>query len=147
MIPPPALPKPPESALAPPTISLSKKPVHHTWHGTNVPPRIPTKNLKAIRPLGLKTHPARTVGMAPQSNRPAKTTRGPKRSQSIPLTNRIKRLVTLVFTLLTLTSPKKKKKKKKKEKGNPYVAKIPMIFELATSFSDICKSFLMVTVN
>lgn len=87
VIPPPALPQPPDKELAVPTIFLSKKPVHQTWHGTKVPPRIPTKNRNAIRPCGLVTRPAMAVGIEPHSRRPTKTRRGPKRSQSGPATN------------------------------------------------------------
>lgn len=84
VIPPPALPKPPAKEFALPTMFLSKNPVHHTWQGTNVAPRMPTKNRNAIRPLGVKTRPAKTVGMAPQSSNPTKTKRGPYRSHSGP---------------------------------------------------------------
>jgi hypothetical protein len=44
VMPPPALPQPPESALAVPTTFLSNQPVHQTWHGTNAPPRMPMKS-------------------------------------------------------------------------------------------------------
>lgn len=77
VIPPPALPQPPARELAVPTIFLSKNPVHHTWHGTKVPPRIPTKNRSAIRPLGVVTAPAMAVGIAPQRSNPTKTNLGP----------------------------------------------------------------------
>lgn len=77
VIPPPALPQPPARELAVPTILLSKKPVHQTWHGTNVPPKIPMKNRRAIKPLGPVTRPAMAVGMAPHRSNPTKTKRGP----------------------------------------------------------------------
>ena len=75
--PPPALPKPAVKELPVPTIFLSKKPVDHTWQGTKLPPRIPTKKRRAIRPLALVTAPASTVGMEPASKQATKVYRGP----------------------------------------------------------------------
>ena len=71
-----------------PTTFLSKKPVDQTWHGTKVPPKIPTKNLNAIRPDTLFTKPAIAVGMAPARSTPMYVHRGPKRSQRGPATKR-----------------------------------------------------------
>lgn len=92
VIPPPALPQPPARAFAVPTIFLSKNPVHQTWHGTKVPPRIPTKKRRAIRPLGVVTRPAMAVGIDPQSSSPINTRRGPNLSQRGPATNLTSRL-------------------------------------------------------
>ena len=92
VIPPPALPQPAVSALAVPTTSLSKKPVVQTWQGTKLAPRMPTKNLRAIRPLELVTKPAMAVGIEPASKMPMKTKRGPKRSHSGPEIKRMRRL-------------------------------------------------------
>lgn len=89
VIPPPAFPKPPAKALAVPTTFLSNQPVHQTWQGTNEAPRIPTKNLKAMRPCGVLTRPAIAVGMDPARRHPTKTYRGPKRSHNGPARNRM----------------------------------------------------------
>ena len=75
--PPPALPKPAVKELPVPTTFLSKNPVDQTWQGTKLPPRIPTKKRRAMRPLALVTAPASTVGMEPASRQPAKVYRGP----------------------------------------------------------------------
>ena len=75
--PPPALPKPAVKELLVPTTFLSKKPVDHTWQGTKLPPRIPTKKRTARRPLAFVTAPASTLGMEPSRRQPAKVYRGP----------------------------------------------------------------------
>ena len=75
--PPPALPKPAVNELPVPTTFLSKNPVDQTWQGTKLPPRMPTKKRRAMRPLALVTAPASTVGMEPASRQPAKVYRGP----------------------------------------------------------------------
>lgn len=75
--PPPALPKPAVRELLVPTTFLSKKPVDHTWQGTKLPPRIPTKKRTARRPLAFVTAPASTLGMEPSRRQPAKVYRGP----------------------------------------------------------------------
>jgi hypothetical protein len=86
------VPQPPIRAFDVPTTFLSKKPVDQTWHGTKVPPKIPTKNLKAIRPDTLFTRPAIAVGIAPARSTPMYVHLGPKRSQRGPATNRTTRV-------------------------------------------------------
>jgi hypothetical protein len=53
---------------------------------------MPTKKRRAIKPLGVVTRPAIAVGIEPQSKRPMKTSRGPKRSHSGPAMNRTRNL-------------------------------------------------------
>ena len=79
-------------AFAVPTTFLSKNPVDHTWQGTKDPPRIPTKNLKTMRPAALVTVPAKAVGIAPKRRHPANVTLGPKRSHKGPAKTRTRRL-------------------------------------------------------
>lgn len=92
MIPPPEFPQPPIKAFDVPTTFLSKKPVDQTWQGTNVPPKIPTKNLRAIRPDTLVTKPAMAVGIAPANRTAMYVHLGPNLSQSGPATNRTTRV-------------------------------------------------------
>ncbi len=73
---------------------LSKNPVDQTWHGTKLPPRIPTKKRRAISSLALWTVPARAVGIAPTRRHPAKVYRGPKRSHAGPATSRTRSVAT-----------------------------------------------------
>lgn len=136
VIPPPAFPHPPAKALAVPTTFLSKKPVHQTWQGTKVAPRMPTKKRKAINPLGVVTRPAMAVGIAPHKSVPIKTHRGPNRSQSGPHMNRTRRLTKIIscsfaFPANTFT----------------HVASKATMFEFATSSWVISKSFRMVMLN
>ena len=77
-MPPPALPQPAVKEFAEPTTGLSKKAVVHTWQGTKLAPKIPTKNRTTIRPFGVVTNPAIAVGIAPARRIPIKTQRGPK---------------------------------------------------------------------
>lgn len=133
-MPPPAFPHPAARELAVPTIFLSKNPVHQTWQGTNVPPRMPTKKRKAISPWALVTSPAIAVGIEPHSRRPMNTRRGPNRSQSGPATNRTSNLDMLARVLNLFI-------------GISYVARRATMFELATSGCVIFKSFRIVTVN
>lgn len=136
VIPPPAFPQPPAKELAVPTIFLSKNPVHQTWHGTNVPPKMPTKNRNATRPWGLVTRPAIAVGMEPQSKRPTNTRRGPNRSQSGPAINLTSSLGIdqqyVVFGSFCWYT---------------YVARRAIILEFATCSWVMCKSCRIVTVN
>lgn len=76
-MPPPAFPQPAVKAFAEPMTFLSKYPVVQTWQGTKLAPRMPIKNRSAIRPWIFVTRPAMAVGMAPASNIPTKTNRGP----------------------------------------------------------------------
>lgn len=92
VMPPPELPQPPIRAFDVPTTFLSKKPVDQTWQGTKVPPRMPTKNRKAMSPETLFTRPAIAVGMAPARSTPMYVHRGPNRSQRGPATNRTARV-------------------------------------------------------
>lgn len=88
VIPPPELPQPPINAFEDPTTFLSKNPVDQTWQGTNVPPRIPTKNRNAKSPCQLLTKPAIAVGMEPASKMIMYVHRGPNRSHNGPATKR-----------------------------------------------------------
>lgn len=97
---------------------LSKKPVVHTWQGTKVPPRIPTKNRIAYRLAALWAVPASAVGMEPARSREAKVRRGPNLSHIGPATART-------------TS----------------VAVKEMMLEFATSFCERWRSFLIVRVS
>jgi hypothetical protein len=112
VIPPPILPHPPAKALAVPTTLEENIWVAQNWHGTNVAPKIPIKNLwkshieylppcqtvhssamnpiylKAIKPPAVLTKPTIAVGMAPMKSKPAITFLGPRRSQSGPTIKR-----------------------------------------------------------
>ena len=55
MIPPPILPHPPAKALAVPTTLEENIWVAQNWHGTNVAPKIPIKNLWKATPEYLPT--------------------------------------------------------------------------------------------
>lgn len=94
MIPPPELPKPATKAFEVPTMFLSKKPVDHTWHGTKLPPRMPTKKRTAMSWPVEYAVPARKVGMAPIKRQPAKVYLGPNLSQAGPATNRTRSVAT-----------------------------------------------------
>jgi hypothetical protein len=136
VIPPPAFPKPPARAFAEPTTFLSKKPVHQTWHGTNVAPSIPTKNRRAIRPDGVLTSPAIAVGTAPQIKVPMKTQRGPNRSQRGPHTTRTRNLREKI----------RDRSLREGAQRNSYVASSAIMLELATWSCVILRSFLIVRV-
>lgn len=82
------------------------------------PPRIPTKNLRAMRPRILVTSPAIAVGMAPAKSTETNVHRGPNRSHNGPATRRTRRV--------------------------PHSA---AMFELATSIVERLRSFLMVMLN
>ena len=53
-----------------------------------LPPRIPTKNLTAMRPWGVETVPARAVGIAPTSKTPANVHLAPYLSHNGPAARR-----------------------------------------------------------
>lgn len=137
-MPPPALPHPPARELAVPTIFLSKNPVHHTWQGTNVPPKMPTKNRSAIRPCALVTRPAMAVGRDPQRSSPTKTRRGPNRSHNGPATN-LTRSLGEVSDISLLYTPG--------GKGKAYVARRATMFEFATCAGVMLRSFLIVALS
>jgi hypothetical protein len=99
--PPPEFPQPPIKEFAVPTIFLSKNPVDQTWHGTNDPPRIPTKKRSAMRPPAEFTVPAKAVGIAPIKSTVQNVQRGPNLSHIGPAMVRTMR-VPAIATMLEL---------------------------------------------
>jgi hypothetical protein len=81
---------------------------------------MPTKKRSAIKPLGVVTRPAIAVGIEPQSKRPMKTSRGPKRSHSGPAMNRTRNLCSSACLI------------QKNFSFNTYVARRATMFEFAT---------------
>lgn len=104
VIPPPLLPQPPMRALEVPTMFLSKNAVLQTWHGTKVPPRMPTKNRMVMRPPTLCAVPESAVGRDPSNRVPMKVHLGPKRSQHGPAKNRTIRVAVKAAMLELATS-------------------------------------------